>query len=86
MKTQLRKKYERKLKNILEELEDDKVDIETINDYFKELAEPSNISHLNDLIIKLKEITSELGLDFEKEVVFKLTDSEISALNLFYKI
>ena len=86
MKTQLRKKYERKLKNILEELEDDKVDIKTINDYFKELAEPSNISHLNDLIIKLKEITSELGLDFEKEVVFKLTDSEISALNLFYKI
>ena len=86
MKTQLRKKYERKLKNILEELEDDKVDIKTINDYFKELAEPSNISHLNDLIIKLKEITSELGLDLEKEVVFKLTDSEISALNLFYKI
>lgn len=86
MKTQLRKKYERKLKNILEELEDDKVDIKTINDYFKELAEPSNISHLNDLIIKLKEITSELGLDHEKEVVFKLTDSEISALNLFYKI
>ena len=86
MKTQLRKKYEKKLKNILEELEDDKVDIKTINDYFKELAEPSNISHLNDLIIKLKEITSELGLDFEKEVVFKLTDSEISALNLFYKI
>ena len=86
MKTQLRKKYEKKLKNILEELEDDKVDIKTINDYFKELAEPSNISHLNDLIIKLKEITSELGLDLEKEVVFKLTDSEISALNLFYKI
>lgn len=86
MKTQLRKKYERKLKNILEELEDDKVDIKTINDYFKELAEPSNISHLSDLIIKLKEITSELGLDLEKEVVFKLTDSEISALNLFYKI
>ena len=86
MKTQLRKKYERKLKNILEELEDDKVDIKTINDYFKELAEPSNISHLNDLIIKLKEITSELGLDLEKEVVLKLTDSEISALNLFYKI
>ena len=86
MKTQLHKKYERKLENILEELENDKADIETINDYFKELAEPSNISHLNDLIIKLKEITSELGLDFEKEVVFKLTDSEISALNLFYKI
>jgi hypothetical protein len=38
MKTQLRKKYERKLKNILEELEDDKADIKTINDYLKELA------------------------------------------------
>ena len=70
MKTQLSKKYERKFQNILEELEDDKPDIEIINDYFKQFAEPSKISHLSDLIIKLKEIISELGLDLEKEVVF----------------
>ena len=32
MKTQLCEKYEKKLKNILEKLEDDKPDIKTIND------------------------------------------------------
>ena len=70
IKTQLRKKYERKLKNIFQELEDDKPDIESINDYLKELAEPSNISHLSELIVELIEMTSELGLDLENEFPF----------------
>ena len=85
MKTQLRKKYERNLTNILDELEDGP-NIEVINNDLKDFSEPSNISHLNELIEKLKEIAVESGLDVDNEAPFKLTDSQIITLNIFYKL
>ena len=83
MKTQLRGKYERKFESFKDELED-KSDIKIINDDLKTLAEPVKKSYLNELIEKLKEITFDLDIDYESP--FELTDSQIIALNLFFKL
>ena len=85
MKTQLSKKYGRKSMNILEELEDEP-DIKTTNNDLEKLAQPSNISYLNELIVKLKEIACEIDLNLDNEAHFELTDSQIMALNLFFKL
>ena len=83
MKTQLRGKYERKFESFKDELED-KSDIKIINDDLKTLAEPVKKIYLNELIEKLKEITFDLDIDYESP--FELTDSQIIALNLFFKL
>ena len=83
MKTQLRGKYERKFESFKDELED-KSDIKIINDDLKTLAEPAKESYLDELIEKLKEI--KLDLDIDYETPFELTDSQIIAINLFFKL
>ena len=83
MLTQLRGKYERKCESILNDLENEP-DIQNTNLDLKTLAEPVKKSYLNELIEKLKEITFDLDIDYESP--FELTDSQIIAINLFFKL
>ena len=85
MKTQLSGRYERKFKSILDELEDEP-DIEYTNNDLKIFSEPSKKSFLNDLIEKSKEMAFEIGLELDNKAPFELTDSQIIALNLFFKL
>ena len=83
MMTQLHGKYERKCESILYDLENE-LDIQNTNLDLKTLAEPAENSILNQLIEKLKETAFELDIDYETP--FELTDSQIMALNLFFKL
>jgi len=85
MKTELRRRYERKFQSILDDLED-KIKIENTNYDLKNFAEPSKKSFLNDLIEKSKEMAFEIGLELDNKAPFELTDSQIIALNLFFKL
>ena len=57
-----------------------------MNDALKSLAEPAKNSHLNELIERLTEMALELGLDHDNEALFDFTDSQIIALNMFFKL
>ena len=83
MQTQLRGKYKRKCDSILDELEDEP-DIKKINRDLETLAEPAKKSYLTELIEKLKETASDLDIDYDSP--FELNDSQIMALNLFFKL
>ena len=83
MKTQLRGRYERKFESFKDELEDEP-DIKNTNRDLKTLAEPAKKSYLNELIEKLKATAFDFEIDYEAP--FELTDSQIMALNLFFKL
>ena len=74
MKTQLRGKYERRFKSILDDL-DEKQDMYHINNNLKNFAVPSRKSYLKNLIEKSKEIAFEIGLSLDNETSLELTDT-----------
>ena len=57
-----------------------------MNVALKSLAEPAKKSHLNELIERLTEMALELGLDLDNEAPFDFNDSQIIALNMFFKL